>query len=489
MTAAQRKTPAPSNGGSDNGDVILEALNVEDIALWQCVATELISVGGTAIAITASSDTSLVVAITAYKRPMAFWLTPTANNSGPTQINIDTVGFVDIRDQDGNALSANALVNGRRQLISNDGSHFRLFGAASSSASSGSPAANGGRLTLSTGTPVMIAGVTGATILYWTPWNGNQIGLYDGVSAWTTLTQAEVSIPLTQSQTGTTHNGTKIIDGLTDTSQICVGMKISGTGAGVGALVQSVDSATQVTATVNSTASASVSITFKLPLSSVADVFGYNNSGSLKLEFCLWTSTTARATAITRQDGVIVKSGATTRRYLGTVATTTTDGQTEYSFGASASGGTAANLLLFNFSNRRTVRPSVTDSGSAYSYATGTMRSARASTSNRINFIVGISEDGVEATYNAFGFGAGAAPISCGVGLDSTSVASGSLGAIGGDPTDGGGGNLVAKYDGLPAIGFHFLQALEKGNGGSSSFNTPDNSASFSGVLHASFMM
>ena len=59
------------------------------------------------------------------------------------------------------------------------------------------------------------------------------------------------------------------------------------------------------------------------------DIFIYDNSGTLTLESVAWTDDTNRATALTTQDGVYVKSGATTRRYLGTIRTTTTTGQCE----------------------------------------------------------------------------------------------------------------------------------------------------------------
>jgi len=50
------------------------------------------------------------------------------------------------------------------------------------------------------------------------------------------------------------------------------------------------------------------------------DVFLYDNAGTLTLELsAAWTSDTARADALTTQDGVYVKSGATTRRHLGTI--------------------------------------------------------------------------------------------------------------------------------------------------------------------------
>lgn len=57
----------------------------------------------------------------------------------------------------------------------------------------------------------------------------------------------------------------------------------------------------------------------------VYDVFGYLSGGALALEAVAWSNhgagTGARATALARQDGALVKSGDATRRYLGTIRT------------------------------------------------------------------------------------------------------------------------------------------------------------------------
>jgi len=47
------------------------------------------------------------------------------------------------------------------------------------------------------------------------------------------------------------------------------------------------------------------------------DVFMYNNGGTATLETLVWTNGTTRATGLSYQDGVLVKTGATTRRFLG----------------------------------------------------------------------------------------------------------------------------------------------------------------------------
>jgi hypothetical protein len=58
---------------------------------------------------------------------------------------------------------------------------------------------------------------------------------------------------------------------------------------------------------------------------SMYDVFAYPSSGTVTLETLVWTNPTTRATALTTLDGVLVKSGATTRRYLGTFYATATN--------------------------------------------------------------------------------------------------------------------------------------------------------------------
>lgn len=74
------------------------------------------------------------------------------------------------------------------------------------------------------------------------------------------------------------------------------------------------------------------------------DVFGYNNGGTLDLEKVAWTNDTTRATALVLQDGVLVKSGATTRRFLGTFRTTST----------TATEDSVTKRFLSNYYNRQT---------------------------------------------------------------------------------------------------------------------------------------
>lgn len=241
------------------------------------------------------------------------------------------------------------------------------------------------RLTLTTGVPVTTSNVTGATTIFCTPDRGNRISLYDGVSAWNLRTSAEISVAL-----GTLTSG--------------------------------------------------------LPY----DVFGYDNAGVFALRAPVaWTSGTARATALVYQDGVLVKSGATTDRYLGSFVTTSTT-QTEDS---------ASNRYLWNYYNRN-ARPMIRlESTASWNYTTATYRQANASTANQINFLVGVSEDAIDATATSIMLNGTTANVGMAIGLDSTTTPTGMWPNV----TSGAtlGTTMSAYYKGFPGIGKHFLAWLE----------------------------
>jgi len=241
-----------------------------------------------------------------------------------------------------------------------------------------------GRLTLTSGTPVTTADVTAATAVYFCPYLGDYIALYDG-SNWVVRNFTEKHIDLTETQNGTTTNGNKIITGLTDTSQLIVGMLATGTGIGAAPnAIASIDSTTQVTLSVNSTASATVAVTFKAVVSLPHDIFAFDNSGTVKLEMVAWTNTTTRATALATQNGVYVKNGATTRRYLGTICTTATGGQTEDS---------DAKRLIWNFYNR-IIRQTMYTDGTGHTYATATWRYwNNDSTNAKLQYVCGLVDN------------------------------------------------------------------------------------------------
>lgn len=110
-----------------------------------------------------------------------------------------------------------------------------------------------GRLTLESGVAISTAEQIDKTNVYFTPYNGNFLDLYDGTK-WVRHTFTELTLA-------------------------------------VGAFTAS----------------------------KPYDIFVYNNAGTLTLSATEWTNASTRATALALKDGIYVKNGAITYRYLGTI--------------------------------------------------------------------------------------------------------------------------------------------------------------------------
>ena len=185
------------------------------------------------------------------------------------------------------------------------------------------------------------------------------------------------------------------------------------------------------------------------------DVFVYDNAGTLAMERLAWAGDTSRSTALALQDGIYVKSGQLTRRYLGTYRTTGTLGQTEDSL---------TKRFVFNYYNRirRPVRRvEATDS---WAYTTATWRVANNTTSNQINVLVGQGETDIELTVLATAENTGtAATMHTGIGEDSTtSPATGGL--IAGQQMAQANTPFTASMSTVRVVplGYHFYAWLER---------------------------
>ena len=242
-----------------------------------------------------------------------------------------------------------------------------------------------GRLTLTTGSPVTDSDVTAATTIYFAPYKGSRISVYDG-SDWVLFgfTELSIAVPSTTSQ--------------------------------------------------------------------MYDVFVYDNSGTLTLELTAWTNDTTRATALTTQDGVYVKTGATTRRYLGSFRTTGVSGETEDSI---------AKRYVWNYYHR-TERPMrVVEATNTWTYTTATFRQANAAAANQLDYVQGVSEDPVTAEVIAIGENSSVTNIVAGIGVDSTSTNSAQIFAPGLVYVVNTRQIVSAKYRGFPGVGRHYLAWLE----------------------------
>lgn len=189
----------------------------------------------------------------------------------------------------------------------------------------------------------------------------------------------------------------------------------------------------------------------------VYDVFCYDNGGTPTLELTAWTNDTTRATALTTQNGILVKTGALTRRYLGTFYSTTAgNGQIEDSF---------ANRYLWNYYNRVRRPMRRQDSTALWNYTTATIRQANGSTSNQLNFVVGVSEDEVESHVAVFVENSGGTVATAvGIGLDVTNAfTTGNVGCYFGT-TSQVGAAATASLRCFPGVGKHFLSWNEVSN-------------------------
>jgi hypothetical protein len=267
------------------------------------------------------------------------------------------------------------------------------------------------RLTLETGVPLSVTAQTAKTVLYLTKYNGERLAFYSG-TAWSTIALgSDVSIKATDAQSGQTQSGTKVINGLTDTSQLVVGMEITGTGVGVGSVIATIDNPNQITGTVNSTATLSpTTVTFKLPASTVYDVFAYDNSGTAKLEFV------AGQTTRTTQNGVDVKTAATTRRLVGSILTTATAGQMEISpsfMGVS----NRYNLLAGNVLKC----PGYNNDAASTTYAANSATFVEANSDGRINLVL-CKDAAIEIKGVACGNPGSGGYIQFGIGIDTVTA-------------------------------------------------------------------
>ena len=242
------------------------------------------------------------------------------------------------------------------------------------------------RLTLTTGVPVTTSDVSAAGTVFFTPYRGNRISLFDG-TRWDILTTAQLSISLAS---GFSSN---------------------------------------------------------LPY----DVFAWNNAGTVALETTAWTNDTTRATALVYQDGVLVRSGTPTSKYIGTFRTVT----------ATTTEDTLLSRLVFNNYNRVDRSMAVSETADSWSYTSATYRQANANTANSVRYVNGVAEEALVATANLHGFSsAGAVTMATGIGINSTTTNSAQVyGAIATGVNTGSA--VPAHYIGVPAVGLVTVNLLE----------------------------
>lgn len=211
------------------------------------------------------------------------------------------------------------------------------------------------------------------------------------------------------------------------------------------------------------------------------DMFVWNNAGTPTLtRGGAWNSDTVRSSTTENDlqkvqgrycnlNAIANGPAAGYGLYVGTIRTDSGGATVSWNVGAAAAGGTPATINVWNMYNRSLVSCKLSDTTADWTYQTATTRSSNNAATNRISFIRGLNEDGMEAVFlqNILTTAALAGFGYIGIGLDSTNTnATGSRNGLVITRTAAAfESTAMARYSDLPGLGFHFLQATETGDG------------------------
>jgi len=366
-------------------------------------------------------------------------------------------------------------------------------------------AAPTGRLTLTSLTPILTANVSAATLIYYTPYIGQNIPLYNGINFDASDFLDEIMCLTTDTAKNPAAIGVSKVndwfvwnDTNTVTITIAAPAVLSYTAHGfqIGHPFQLTTTGALATGLLPDTTYYVIAAGFganSFQFSLTRGGAAVNTSGTESGVHTLntrrlchgpdWTNDTTRSagTALVRTRGFNLNAIAITNgpaALRGTyVGTTRSDVANKLNFviGVAASGGLGCLLNVWNAFNRVQTIATVTDNGVPYTYSSATVRQARASAGNQVNFIIGLAENPVLA-WDACTIGlvaAAAAGVSYGLGLNQivaytlnkNSVINQNFAATGAN----GGVNSGAMQ---PIAGYNFVAALQNSDGNANTFDS-----------------
>jgi hypothetical protein len=222
-----------------------------------------------------------------------------------------------------------------------------------------------GRLTLVSGTPILTSDQTAKTAIYYTPYNGDCIPIYDGTNfIHKTFTELTLTLSATNHPTGTVFDVYASLQ-----AGIITLSAMAWSNASVVARSTSLGGKT---ATGNASITQKNGIWVNNAAISASDSF--NN---------------ATGYAISQYQGT----------YLGTFYTTG-NGQTGIQFAPAAASGGSNNIIgLWNAYNRVGISSFGADSTASWTYATATWRAANNNANNAIRFVDGLQQSPIKAMY------------------------------------------------------------------------------------------
>jgi len=175
---------------------------------------------------------------------------------------------------------------------------------------------------------------------------------------------------------------------------------------------------------------------------------------NLQMSLEEWTNDTTRSTPLVRQNGFLVLSGDTTKRYVGTFRTTSEEGETEDS---------ETKRFVWNYYNRVARKLLKVEATASWIYATtDTWRQANAALANKVETITGLDEAWIDLSVTASWQHSVAGSIGAlGIGIDSTTVNSADIQGVLGAAVAGRISSAQSNLRINPALGYHSFNWLE----------------------------
>lgn len=271
-----------------------------------------------------------------------------------------------------------------------------------------------GRLTLTSGAPVMAASVSAATNIYYTPAIGEYVPIFDGTTVAPTAF-SELTIALGSNWAANSNYDVFVIND-------------SGT-------IRAVTGPAWTSDTARGTSTGTTELVRIKGL--------WFNAQSITGRY-----TNSATVAVAAQRGT----------YVGSFRTAAT-GQVNFAFPGASAGGTAGLISIFNNYNRTQFAGTVSDTTSTWTYgAGGQWRAANGSASARVSMLRGFDDMPVIADYNCIAQAGSGGTAASGIGLNSTTVYSG-RNTLTGISTNSVA--LPASYAGLAGLGFTYVAPLE----------------------------
>ncbi len=303
-----------------------------------------------------------------------------------------------------------------------------------------------GRLTLTSGTPVLTTDTTAQSTIYYDCYDGGRfVPYYNGTSDQVdTITSCEVPLTLSSSEEATAnvfdvgwfHNsGSPVLCSPTD----------NGGASGKGWAGSSNTGGSNTNRGTGGNAQLHNTRGYQTNVNALAHCFNNTTDyGSIPAD--QWTYLGSYYTTAAGQTGVQMNPGA-------------------------SAGGTTATVGLWNAYNRVPINVRTSNSNSSWTYTGTSVRAANNSTTYRISWLDGLALSSIHAEYDNSLFTTAGVSGRVGVGINSTTTISGFTPFATSNNT-GAAYFTKGDYSSPPLLGLNFVQALENSTGSTTTFSS-----------------